>query len=70
VEEKFSFATQAELYRELFEQLRPDYFESEESNIEENDETAALPTEQEESDDKPATPLDDDFLTTESTCSN
>jgi len=70
VREKFGFATQAELYRELFEQLRPDYFESEESDFEKNSETAALPTEQEESDGKPTTPLDDDFLTTESTCSN
>jgi glycosyltransferase involved in cell wall biosynthesis len=70
VQEKFGFATQAELYRELFEQLLPDFFESEESSFEENDETAALPIEQEESDGKPATPLDDDFLTTESTCSN
>jgi glycosyltransferase involved in cell wall biosynthesis len=70
VQEKFGFATQADLYRELFEQLRPDFFESEESDFEENGETAALPTEQEENDGKPTTPLDDDFLTTESTCSN
>ncbi len=70
VHEKFGFATQAESYRELFEQLRPDYFESEESRLEENGETAALSTQQEESDGKPAPPLDDDFLPTESTCSN
>ena len=67
VQEKFGFATQAELYRELFEQLRPEYFES---DFDADGETAALPTEQEESDGKPANPLDDDFLTTEPTCSN
>ncbi len=70
VQEKFGFGTQAELYRELFEQLRPDYFESEENDFEEDGEPPALPAEQEECDGKPANPLDDDFLTTESTCSN
>jgi glycosyltransferase involved in cell wall biosynthesis len=55
--EKFGFATQAELYRELFEQLRPDIAE-----------TGETPAEAAESDDQPVVPLDDDLLTTESTC--
>jgi glycosyltransferase involved in cell wall biosynthesis len=57
VQEKFGFATQAELYRELFEQLRPDIAE-----------TGQIPAETAESDDQPAVSLDDDLLTTESTC--
>jgi glycosyltransferase involved in cell wall biosynthesis len=85
VQEKFGFATQAELYRDLFEQLSPDVVEDEEDSFETGetpipptDETLvipdALPADAEENDDKPATmpaiSLDDDFLATESTCSN
>jgi glycosyltransferase involved in cell wall biosynthesis len=64
VQEKFGFATQAELYRELFEQLRPDGAETGETPVplaeavEKNDKPAI----------QPAMSLDDDLLTTEPTC--
>lgn len=67
VQEKYGFAIQAELYRELFEQLRPDAIASEETSLDETAETA-------ERDDKPATmpaiSLDDGLLATESTCNS
>jgi glycosyltransferase involved in cell wall biosynthesis len=78
VHEKFGFAIQAELYRELFEQVSPGVVESEEDSFDETGETPVPPdafsVEAEENDDKPGTmpeiSLDDDFQTTESTCSN
>jgi glycosyltransferase involved in cell wall biosynthesis len=62
VQEKFGFATQAELYRQLFEQLRPDAAESAEDRLEAPGETPLPPSED--------VSFDDDFLATESTCSN
>jgi glycosyltransferase involved in cell wall biosynthesis len=59
VQEKFGFATQAALYRELFEQFCPGTVEIGESP-EETDETPV----------PPAVSLDDDLLATESTCNN
>jgi glycosyltransferase involved in cell wall biosynthesis len=78
VQEKFGFATQAELYCQLFKQLSPDFVEDEEDILKETGETPgppdALSVEAEENKDQqatmPAISLDDDFLTTESTCSN
>jgi glycosyltransferase involved in cell wall biosynthesis len=60
VQEKFGFATQAELYRELFEEVCPD--------VAETGETPVPPSDTDEADNKPANSLDDDLLTTESTC--
>jgi glycosyltransferase involved in cell wall biosynthesis len=77
VQEKFGFATQAEMYRELFEQLCPDALVEEtgeapvppEDNLEETGEMPVPST-----DGKPATmpaiSLDDDLLATESTCNS
>jgi glycosyltransferase involved in cell wall biosynthesis len=66
VQEKFGFGTQAELYRDLFAQLCPDAAERDAEILDETAEAA--------SDGKPATmpaiSLDDDLLTTESTCNN
>jgi glycosyltransferase involved in cell wall biosynthesis len=74
VQEKFGFATQAELYRELFEQLCPKFAEEEEDTFEETSETSVPSAEMTQNDGNPATmsevSLDDDFLTTESTCNN
>lgn len=78
VQEKFGFATQAELYRELFEQLSTETVEDEEDSFHDTGEAPvpsdAVPADAEENDDKaapmPAISLDDDLLTTESTCSN
>ncbi len=61
VQEKFGFATQAELYRGLFEQLCPDAAQSAEDRLEATGETPLPPSED--------VSLDDDFLATESTCS-
>jgi glycosyltransferase involved in cell wall biosynthesis len=67
VQEKFGFATQAELYRELFERLCPDALPRAENSIDETTETA-------DGESKPATmpaiSLDDDLLATESTCNH
>jgi glycosyltransferase involved in cell wall biosynthesis len=67
VQEKFGFANQAELYRDLFVQLCPDAAERDEAEFEEAEEAS-------ENGGKPATMpginLDDDLLTTESTCNN
>jgi glycosyltransferase involved in cell wall biosynthesis len=75
VQEKFGFPTQAELYRDLFEQLCPDAPLEETGEtpvpmaIEEAGETPVPPT-----NGKPATmpaiSLDDDLLATESTCNS
>lgn len=62
VQERFGFATQAELYRDLFEQLSPDAGASEVDVSEESGETPVSPSE--------AISLDDDLLATESTCNN
>jgi glycosyltransferase involved in cell wall biosynthesis len=62
VQEKFGFATQARLYRELFEQLRPDVAQTDETPPT-PDETNAMPV-------SPAISLDDDLLAAESTCNN
>jgi glycosyltransferase involved in cell wall biosynthesis len=59
VQEKFGFATQAELYRELFEQLCPE--------AKTGEAPTALP---DETPTAPALSLDDDLLATESTCNN
>jgi glycosyltransferase involved in cell wall biosynthesis len=63
VQEKFGFAIQAELYRELFEQLCPDALERADSldKAVETIESDRKPRE------KPAISLDDDLLATEST---
>ena len=67
VQEKFGFATQAELYRDLFAQLCPETADADEFASEESDETVAT-------DEKPATmpaiSVDDDLLATESTCNS
>ncbi|MGH7171738.1 MAG: glycosyltransferase, partial [Gemmataceae bacterium] len=67
VQEKFGFAIQAELYRDLFVQLCPEAVERDEDRLL----TGETPV---PADAKPATmpaiSLDDDFLATESTCSN
>jgi glycosyltransferase involved in cell wall biosynthesis len=67
VQEKFGFATQAEMYRDLFAQLCPEAAEADDYSSEESDEAAL-------GDEKPATmpaiDLDDDLLATESTCNS
>ena len=67
VQEKFGFPIQAELYRDLFVQLCPDAVERDEDRLWTEEESVPA-------DGKPATmpaiSLDDDLLTTESTCNN
>lgn len=74
VQEKFGFATQAELYRELFDQLRPDAAPSEENILLEPSETPVPPTKSIESQGETeaiaANSLDDDLMATEWTCNN
>lgn len=62
VQEKFGFATQAEMYREMFDQLCPDVAEEEMDCKDEIAATAMPSTE--------SLSLDDDLLATESTCNN
>lgn len=66
VQEKFGFAIQANLYRELFLELRPDADDSEEEMLDDNAEAES----EGKSATMPAISLDDDLLTTESTCNN
>jgi hypothetical protein len=67
VQERFGFSAQAELYRDLFDQLCPETFEDEGDLPEETEQAS-------EQDGKPATmpaiSLDDDLLATESTCNS
>ena len=67
VQEKFGFPIQAELYRDLFVQLCPDAVERDEDRLWTEEESVPA-------DGKPATmpaiSLDDDLLTSESTCNN
>jgi glycosyltransferase involved in cell wall biosynthesis len=67
VQEKFGFAIQASLYRDLFAELCPEAAERDDDAFDDPVDTA-------ESDGKPATmpaiSLEDDLLTTESTCNN
>jgi glycosyltransferase involved in cell wall biosynthesis len=62
VQEKFGFAIQAQLYRELFEHLCP--------NAAETGETPVPPAQTGETPVPLAAPLDDDLMATESTCNN
>ena len=62
VQEKFGFATQAEMYRELFDQLCPDAAGDEMDCHGETVATAVAPSE--------VISLDDDLLATESRCNN
>jgi glycosyltransferase involved in cell wall biosynthesis len=67
VQEKFGFAMQAELYRELFDQLCPDTSAFEENRHEESIEASQRAG---KSATMPADSLDDDLLATESTCNS
>ncbi len=70
VQEKFGFATQADLYRELFEQLCPEVVEGEEEAQAEAIERTIPEHELTKDAGRSALSLDDDLLTTESTCNN
>jgi len=61
VQEKFGFVTQAELYRQLFEELCPGAASRE---------TPILTTQTDETPVPPAMSLNDDLLAMESTCNN
>jgi glycosyltransferase involved in cell wall biosynthesis len=67
VQEKFGFATQAELYRDLFEQLCPEAVTAEEFPLEESAKTL---TNLKKPATMPAISLDDELLTTETTCNS
>ncbi len=66
VQEKFGFAMQAHLYRELFDRLCPEAMEDEDATEElmDSPEDTAKPATM------PAIDLDDDLLATESTCNS
>jgi glycosyltransferase involved in cell wall biosynthesis len=68
VQEKFGFVTQAELYRDLFDQLRPDLAEAEEELP--LGESSERTEEEMKPETMPAIDLDDDLLATESTCNS
>ncbi|HTU91283.1 MAG TPA: glycosyltransferase [Gemmataceae bacterium] len=67
VQEKFGFATQAESYRALFEQLCPEAAESAEDGLEEMNEATE---DFDKPEPMPTISLDDDLFATESTCNN
>lgn len=70
VQEKFGFATQAELYRELFDQLCPDADDHNGVICPETIDTPTRTVESTDPDGEPAISMDDDLLATESTCNN